>query len=183
MKRMFGLILALLLLALCVTGCAKIKPSVIAKVVDEGLPLAEMEHPPFLLLVCNGQAVQAKSPRCQWNRPDGTAIYADGPFVFDLWLGGDMGPLTIRPGDTVEFRFGCAPDRFNVTAWKAECATYDRNLLEDKIDLPVTDGTFTLPADGAYLYEISAEWDKQGKVSGDASYAFATDIPADEAGK
>ena len=183
MKRVLWLLLALLLFALCVTGCTKIKPLVIAKVVDEGLPLSEMEHPPFLTLVNGESEILTKTPRCQWNKPDGTAIYADGPFVFDLWLGGDMGPLTIRPGDTVEFRFGCAPDRFTVTAWKAECATYDRSLLEDKIDLPVTDGTFTLPADGAYLYEISAEWDKQGKVSGDASYAFATDIPADEAGK
>ncbi|MCR4906476.1 MAG: hypothetical protein K6A33_10390 [Clostridiales bacterium] len=37
-------------------------------------------------------------------------------------------------------------------------------------------GTFTLPSDGMYLYEIDAEWDKQGKVSGDATYAFAAGI-------
>ena len=177
MKRMFGLILALLLFALCVTGCTKIKPLVIAKVVDEGLPLSEMEHPPFLTLVNGESEILTKTPRCQWNKPDGTAIYADGPFVFELWIKGDLEPLTIRPGDTVELHFGCAPDRFTVTAWKAECATLDHSRYDEKIDVTIKDdGTFTLPSDGMYLYKIDAEWDKQGNVSGDATYAFAVGI-------
>ena len=181
MRRMFLLILASLLPVLCVTGCVNAK-TVTARVVDEGLSLAEMDHPPFLLLVCGDRAVEAKSPRCQWNRPDGTAVYADGPFVFDLWLDGDLEPLTIRPGDTVELRFGCAPDRITVTAWKAECATYDHERYDEKIELPVTDGAFTVPSDGAYLFSLHADWIKHGKVGGDASYAFATDVTADASG-
>ncbi|MCR4906477.1 MAG: hypothetical protein K6A33_10395 [Clostridiales bacterium] len=89
MKRYLCFILVLLFLSVSLIACVKAK-SVTATIVDEGLPLSEMEHPPFLTLVCNGQTVEAKSPRCQWNRPDGTAIYADGPFVFELWLGGDL---------------------------------------------------------------------------------------------
>ncbi len=86
-------------------------------------------------------------------------------------------PLVISPGDTVELRFGCTPDRFTVTAWKAECATLDHSRYDEKIDVTINDnGTFTLPSDGMYLYEIDAEWDKQGKVSGDATYAFAAGI-------
>lgn len=176
MKRYLCFILVLLFLSVSLIACVKAK-SVTATIVDEGLPLSEMEHPPFLTLVCNGQTVEAKSPRCQWNRPDGTAIYADGPFVFELWLGGDLEPLAISPGDTVELRFGCTPDRFTVTAWKAECATLDHSRYDEKVDVTIKDnGTFTLPSDGMYLYEIDAEWDKQEKVSGDATYAFAAGI-------
>lgn len=172
MKRNLCILFSLLLLLLNLTACDK---PITAKITDEGLALSEMVHPPFLTLVCGEHEVQTKSPRCQWNRPNGTAIFADGPFVFDLWLEGDLEALPISPGEEVELRFECVPDRITVTAWKAECATQDRSRIDERIELIVTDGTFTLPSDGAYLYSLHAEWDKQGKVSGDASYAFATD--------
>ena len=159
---------------LCVSaGCSA--KSVTATIADEGLPLSEMIYPPTLTLVCGDREVRALCPRCQWNRPDGTAVLADGASVFELWLSGDLEPLTVMPGDTVELRFDKAPDRFSVTAWKAECATHDRSRYDEKIDVTIKDdGTFTLPSDSTYIYALSAEWDQQGKVGRDASYAFAT---------
>ena len=175
MRRMI-LFLLTLFFALSAAGCGKTRPAAAAAILDEGLPLSEMEHPPFLTLASGNEEVRALSPNCFWNRPDGTAFEADGPFVFELWLEGDMELLKAAPGSNVELRFGCAPDRFTVTAWKAECASFDHARYEEKTEVPVLDGTFSLLPGGPYLYELSAEWDIQGKAGGRAVYAFAAEL-------
>ncbi len=172
MKRIFCFLIPLLL-CVCMFGCADRDKSVNATITGEGAALIGMTAPPLLTVTDGSREIQTGSGTCVWNR-GGIPIYADGEFVFDLWLGGELKPLTVSPDIPVELRFEVIPDRVEITAWNAECATGDRSRVGESFDLPVLAHTFRIPIDAEYLYEIAAEWDEADGYGGEAIYAFAT---------
>lgn len=169
-KILFFLIPFFLFVSLA--GCAAKDKRVIALVTGEGAALTGMNAPPALTVLSGDQKFQIRSGTYTWNY-GGLPIHADGLFVFDSWLDGDLVPLSADPGTALELRFETMPDRVTVLAWKAECATGNHSRVSESINLPVTDNTFTIPSDGEYLYEIAAEWNEEDGFGGEAVYAFA----------
>ena len=169
MKRILIFSAALLL---CVfTGCSA--KDVTATVTGEGAELKGMMGPPSLTVSSGTRELQTWSRSSVWDR-GGYPIYADGAFVFDAYLKGDLIQIDAIPGQAIELRFEAMPDRVSVEAWKAECATYDHSRISESIELPVTENTFKVPSDGDYLFEIDAEWDEIDGYGGHAIYSFST---------
>ena len=168
MKRILCLLSALLFLLLPAAGCAR-DNTVKAEIADAGLPLSDMKAPPGLTISSSQGEIQALTPSFTWN-----GISADGLFVFDLWLGGELKMLSVIPNDKVTFRFEAVPDRMKVTAWKAECATEDHSRVSESVEIPIVNNSLAIPIDGEYLYMISAEWGETGSYDKEAVYVFGT---------
>ena len=179
MKRFIVIVLNLCFL-LTFAGCARTN-RVDAKINGASdSPISSIHTPPYLTINCHNKGERvtdwglAQCPRYEWKPYGGPAVNADGLFVFDLWLTGELKCFDLSKVERVDFNFEVSPDRVTVTAWKAECATEDRSLVSESINLPVTENSFTIPSDGEYIYQIDAEWDEEDGAGGNATYVLAT---------
>ena len=157
---------------------------------NTGNSLSDYTQPPELRVVCGEHEVTAELTTYTWMRrnPDGTGtgINADGIHPLQM-LDKEgriyMTPLPVSAGAVVELVFPLTPDVIDVRcwpearahAWFADHGSFDASL-EQAEELTVTDGRITPPADGGYIYEVTAKW---GTLSGagnggTAYYGFYT---------
>lgn len=181
MKRFIVIILNLCFLLIFV-GCDRTN-GVDAKINGASdRPISSIHTPPYLTINCHNKGERvtdwglAQCPRYEWKPYGGSVVNADGLFVFDLWLTGELNCFNLSGVKRADLNFEVSPDNVVVTVWNAECATEDHSRVSESINLPVTENSFTIPSDGEYLYEIDVEWNEEDGAGGNATYVFATSI-------
>ena len=160
MKHSFALSFLLLSFLFAFAGCrpANTVDAKINGVAEK--PISSIHTPPNLTIVCHEKSERvtdwavAQCPRFEWKPYGGSVVNADGSFVFELWLNGELKSFDLSEVKRVDFNFEVSPDRIVVTAWRAECVTENHSRNAESAELPVKDGLFSLPAYGTYLYAV-----------------------------
>lgn len=126
------------------------------------------EEPPSLTIVSDQTACGALRGTYSWQKRniDGTAAMteADSPHPLDCK---DLLPLLETTEGTATLRFSWEPGAVSVRCWSDE---HWENTTAESEDVDVDENVMTLKP-GAYIYEITAEWNTNNDYGGTASYS------------
>ena len=162
MKRVVSLLVVMVALLGCLTGCHK------KKEVRGG----EMPEIPDLKVICGDESVDALRGSVVWRYED-DEIRDTKP---EFWQRQDETPcLKLSDTKKVNLQFDMEPLEVFVQCWSVE---YWGTLADEVIDVEVRGTTFEL-LDGEYVYEVSARWqgndEEGGTLSGFVYYSFCTE--------
>ena len=151
--------------------------------------LSDFAQPPALWLLCGLSEVPAARTTYTWARRNNngkggrTLVNADG--IHPLQMVDEEGrvsltPLPVPAGAEAALDFELAPDALTVRCWPEETARalFEGGSFSDceaqAVTLTVTEGRFTPPGPGNYIYEAVAEWSDGSGYGGTAYYGFYT---------
>ena len=179
MKKMAALALCLALV-FSMVGCgAKTTGDAQGTITEESVVSQEVEawkEPPALTVVFDAEnSIEAWMGTYSWRyqNEDGTGMGTTADSAHPLEAKECIPYFTSPVSPTVYLQWDAAPDRVSVRFWDE--SGWGRPDTESE-ELPVTQA----PApsvelkNGAYIYEVTAEWSSAEKYSGEAYYSFYT---------
>ncbi|MBQ8208023.1 MAG: hypothetical protein IJZ89_04730 [Clostridia bacterium] len=147
-----------------------------------------LKTPPALTVVCGESSIEALKGTTSWryDNGDGTSTYINSDSIHPLYAKDYMTPLSLMPTyashanplDAYLF-FETAPDKISVLRWNEDCwekSNAAGNNISVKKGGNGSDFMIELK-DGAYIYEVIAEWTSSKKYGGTARYSFYTVKP------
>lgn len=137
-----------------------------------------LSEPPNLTIVSGSTQTVASKCSFEWdyaiNETESSSTSACGANILDNKE--YLNSFTPEPDSlSVTLDFEVPPDSVTALCWSTD--DWGKTETEGQ-PISIEDLTMTLK-DGAYIYQIEAEWNRPGAYEGEVEYGFYTEMPAD----
>ena len=131
------------------------------------------QSPPELSILCGGREYTVSSGSYSWNYPSWSGwqgVEACGLHVLD-YMNSERA-FDRGLSQTAALKFDVEPDSVTLRCWSDACLGDADSYEANYQTVPVSSGSLSLPAQGGWVYELTAVWDNPKGSHGTASYGF-----------